>query len=145
MTFKKLMVMRTVFSKYSGIFLIIFCVMTGAVLQCAPGREPAKEMHQGQETDYVPGEVLVRFEEGITGEEIDKIAYLMNMKLIKTISTPDSPIYLFKLPDGLSVNWAINNLKKMPEVKHAQPNMIKRLYPVRNPPPAFLRKQEGGE
>ena len=125
--------LRTVFSKYSGIFLIILCVITVTVLQCAPGREPAKEMNQGQEGDYVPGEVLVRFEEGITGEEIDKIAYLMNMKLVKTISTPDSSIYLFKLPDGLSVNWAIDNLKKMPEVKHVQPNMIKRLYPVGDP------------
>ena len=118
---------RAVFD-YPIIFLIIFCGIIGATLQCTPSKELGKEVNQAQGGDYVPGEVLVRFGEDITKEEISKIADRLSMKFIKTISAPDYVIYRFKLPDGLKVIAAIKRLEKIPEIEHAQPNTIKKLY-----------------
>jgi hypothetical protein len=99
-------------------------LFSGGGLQCTSHKEFKNGVHQGQDKNYMPGEVLVRFKKGITEEEIHEIAYRLGMKLLKTISTPDYLTYRFKLNSGLEVTEAIKRLKKLPDVIHVQPNYI---------------------
>ncbi len=71
---------------------------------------------------YIPGEVLLRFREGVTLEEKTALINRGGFTLIERVVLTD--IYRLKIPTRMTVSRAIENLRGLREVKHVQPNYI---------------------
>ena len=72
--------------------------------------------------DYVPGEVLVEFKEGVSEESIMAISEKFSLVLIEKVK--GTSIYRFRLPGGKAVPEVVDILKQQNEVRTAQPNYI---------------------
>jgi hypothetical protein len=72
---------------------------------------------------FVEGEVIVRFSEQADKQTIENIISSINGKIIKTVSQKRKT-YLIKLPDELSVQGAMVELRNKQEVVSADPNLI---------------------
>lgn len=84
-----------------------------------------KEREPLEEVRYMPGEVLVVFKEELTNEEKTTIITNQGFEVIEKVILTD--IYRLKLPAGMTVSEAVEKLKVLEEVKHAQPNWIYRM------------------
>jgi hypothetical protein len=74
--------------------------------------------------DYIPGEVLVKFKEGVSEESIMAISKKFSLIFIEKVK--GTSIYRFGLPGDKAVPEAVDILKQQNEVKTAQPNYIYR-------------------
>jgi len=74
--------------------------------------------------DYVPGEVLVEFKEGVSEESIEAISKKFSLVFLEKVK--GTSIYRFRLPGDKAVPEAVDILKRQNEVKTAQPNYIYR-------------------
>ncbi len=72
------------------------------------------------EPEYVLGQVLVKFHENVSGEEITRILSEQEATILKTLGK--TGIYLVSLPDNVEVVEAADKLTSYPEVKYAEPN-----------------------
>ena len=75
---------------------------------------------------YVPGEVLVRFEDGTDSQVIEAIQKEMNLTTVQIVSKPY--LYLMKIPDSGSVEEIVEKLKDYQEVAYSEPNYLRRAY-----------------
>lgn len=78
-----------------------------------------------EELRYLPGEVLVRFQEELTPEEKTALLKKWGLEIKEKVLLTD--IYRLKLPAGMTVREAVEKLKQQEEVKQAQPNYIFRI------------------
>ena len=69
---------------------------------------------------YVPGQILVRFRNGIEAKEVERIQSEAGLQTLKVVSAPD--LYLMKITDGSAVEDMLVRLKKYPEIVYAEPN-----------------------
>ncbi len=74
--------------------------------------------------DYVKGEVIVKYKEGVTEERV--ISLHQRMNAIKKRDIPNLRIQSVKIPDDMSVEDAIAQYKNDPDVEYAEPNYILR-------------------
>ena len=74
---------------------------------------------------YVPGQILVRFRNGIEAKEVERIQSEAGLQTLKVVSAPD--LYLMKITDGSAVEDMLVRLKKYPEIVYAEPNYIRTL------------------
>jgi hypothetical protein len=76
------------------------------------------------EQDYIPGEVLVKFKEGVSEERITAFSKKFSLVLLEKVKK--TSIYRFRLTGDRTVPEAIDILKQQNEVKTAQPNYFYR-------------------
>lgn len=74
--------------------------------------------------NYVKGEVIVKYKEGVTEERVNGLHQRMNA--IKKRDIPDLRIQSVKISDNMSVEDAIAQYKNDPDVEYAEPNYILR-------------------
>lgn len=73
------------------------------------------------EVQYVEGEVLVRFKEGVSDEKAMEIIANEKAEILRVLG---DGIYHIKLSKNDDVRKAIERLSKLPEIKYAEPNYI---------------------
>ena len=84
------------------------------------------EKQRGQkQQQFIPGEVLVKFKAGLTGEEIEAIREGYGLSLMKRIGT--TGVYRFKIPPTWRVEDAVDALNEDPHVEYAEPNYLVRI------------------
>lgn len=66
------------------------------------------------------GEVLVRFKPYVTDVEIDRIAKISGMEVMRMLSPPN--LFLFKIIGNSSLRDVIRSLERFEEVEYSAPN-----------------------
>ena len=84
-------------------------------------RENAQmEASPRQRQNYVPGQVLVSFKDGVDEQAIQDIKKAMSLETIRIIRRPS--LFLMRIVDGSSVEAVIERLEDLPDVSYAEPN-----------------------
>ncbi|HDY75708.1 MAG TPA: hypothetical protein ENH49_04215 [Candidatus Marinimicrobia bacterium] len=78
---------------------------------------------QNKEEKFVKGELIIRFKDTATNQEIEKIIFSVGAKLLRTISK-ERKTFLILLPEELSEEDAIKELSKRTDILYAEPNRI---------------------
>jgi len=73
-----------------------------------------------QEPPYLEGQVVVRFQDGITGERIAEIVEMEQCSLKSVLKR--TRVHLVLLPDGMDVKEALARFESYPEVLSVEPN-----------------------
>ena len=73
-----------------------------------------------QGRDYVPGQVLVKFKDGIDKQAVETIQRALSLKTIRVLRRPN--LFLMRIMDESSVDAVIERLRGFPEVAYAEPN-----------------------
>jgi hypothetical protein len=74
---------------------------------------------------YVPGQILVRFRNGIEAKEVERIQSEAGLQTLNVASAPD--LYLMRITDGSAVEDMLVRLRKYPEIVYAEPNYVRAL------------------
>jgi thermitase len=102
---------------YKRDILIFFCVVAIFVAVAVPvsgmSRKPP-------EPAYVPGQVVVKFQEGVSRERIEQIVKAENGTIEKVLAR--SGLHLVYIERDRDVMGAVTNFGAYPEVQHAEPN-----------------------
>lgn len=77
----------------------------------------------GETKNYVPGEVLVKFQDGTTDQTKEAIQKEVHLETIRIVSKPN--LYLMKILDGSPVARVMERLRTFKEVQYAEPNYIR--------------------
>lgn len=132
-----------------ALFLLVMAALAlffSGMLLASPSAPTAKKLtskskrpigqNKFNNLDYVPGEVLVKYKEGISKQQINELTSTVgianNVQSIRPKKGDD--IQLVKLKPGVSVKKAIKALKSQNSVEYAEPNYIKKLLYVPNDP-----------
>jgi subtilisin family serine protease len=81
---------------------------------------------------YAPGEILVKFKEGLSKEYTERIHSALGFKAAGDLKRV--PIQRIKIPDGWSVEEAVSLYRADPDVEYAEPNYIRRAFLMPNDP-----------
>jgi subtilisin family serine protease len=81
---------------------------------------------------YAPGEILVKFKEGLSREYTGGIYRSLGFKALE--QARKLPIDRIKIPDGWSVQEAVSFYRADPDVEYAEPNYIRRALLTPNDP-----------
>ena len=76
-----------------------------------------------REEKIVKGELIVRFKDTVTKQEMEKIISSIGARTLETVSKERKTV-LILLPEELSEKDAINELSKLTDVLYAEPNRI---------------------
>ena len=76
-------------------------------------------------SSYVPGEVLVKFQENISRAEAQSFHEQVGSKVVKRLKRIN--VDLVKIPEGWTVEKAIEVYQADPGVEYAEPNYIRRI------------------
>jgi len=86
--------------------------------------------------DYKSGEVIIKFKPYVTEPEIDRIAKISGLEMMKAISPPN--LFLFKVIGNLSLKDVMKFLKRFDEIEYSEPNPMpkksKQISPFPLPP-----------
>ena len=77
---------------------------------------------QGQPRQYVPHEVLVKFNPETDSQTVARIQAELKLETIRRFRSPN--LFLMKITDGASVEAIIEELKTYQAVKYAEPNYV---------------------
>jgi len=72
--------------------------------------------------NYVRGQILVKFKDGMDEHAIENIQRELSLKTIRVVHAPN--LYLMKILNGSSVETIMERLKDFPEVAFSEPNYI---------------------
>jgi hypothetical protein len=79
-----------------------------------------EEISSAAGKNYKSGQVLVKFKPQVSKGEIDKIARIAGLEVMKVVYPPN--LILFKIMGSSSVGDVIRSLKGVEEVEYAEPN-----------------------
>ena len=82
---------------------------------------------QSQPQQYVPHEVLVKFNPDTDPQTIVRIQAELKLEKVREFRSPN--LFLMKITDGTSVAAIIEKLKTYEEVKYAEPNYVVKANP----------------
>jgi hypothetical protein len=77
---------------------------------------------QAQQHEYVPHEVLVKFNPDTNPETIARIQAELKLEKVREFRSPN--LFLMKITDGTGVEAIIEKLKTYQDVKYAEPNYV---------------------
>lgn len=80
-----------------------------------------------QKQAYIPGQVLVKFNEGVSEEQAQALHDRLGSAILKHFQKLH--IDLVKIKSGLTVEEAIRLYQGDPQVAYAEPNYIRRIKP----------------
>lgn len=89
-----------------------------------------------QGTDYIEGELLVKFRVGVSEERMAEIHRTLGNRLVE--SWPGIRWYRVLLKGGITVPEGIQQYRSLPEVEDAEPNFRRHLEPPPQGPPTRL-------
>ena len=75
---------------------------------------------EGQQFQYAPDEVLVKFKPETSAKTIARIQAELKLETIRQFSSPN--LFLLKITDGAPVEATINRLNNHEAVEYAEPN-----------------------
>lgn len=75
-----------------------------------------------KDQNYIPGEVLIKFKEGISEEGIKTIQNKLNLKIISVV--PKVNIYRMEIQNCSPVEEVIKSLQGFKEVEYSEPNYV---------------------
>jgi hypothetical protein len=78
-----------------------------------------------QNSEYVEGEIIVKFKEGVSLEKIGEINKAMGTEIIKVFSS--GRLFLLGLPKDANVLDMVEKYKRLPDVEYGEPNYIVRM------------------
>ncbi len=78
-----------------------------------------------QSSEYVEGEIIVKFKDGVSLQKIEEINKAMGTEIIKVFSS--GKLFLLRLPKGVNVLDMVEKYKRLPEVAYGEPNYIVRM------------------
>jgi Fervidolysin N-terminal prodomain len=81
--------------------------------------------------EYVPGEVIVKFQPGVPAARAQALLAGLALELRRELGMEGT--YLVAITDGTPVPEMIERLGALPEVQYAEPNRITRLSPIERP------------
>jgi len=81
--------------------------------------------NKSQSGEYVEGEIIVKFKDGVSLLKIEEINKAMGTVIIKVFSS--GKLFLLQLPADLSVPVMVERYKRLPEVEYGEPNYIVRM------------------
>jgi len=85
---------------------------------------PQKPIQSPEEEErFVKGELIVRFKNTVTNQEMEKIISSIYARILKPVSK-ERKTFLILLPEELSIEDAINELSKQADILYAEPNRI---------------------
>ena len=87
-------------------------------------------------TDYVEGELLVKFHSGVSEARMVEVHRSLGNRLVE--SWPGIRWYRVLLKEGVTVPEGIQQYRRLPEVENAEPNFQIRLQPPRQVQPKRL-------
>ena len=91
-----------------------------------PNRQGADRAENPQQQDrtpqYVPHEVLVKFNPDTDPQTIARIQAELKLEKVREFRSPN--LFLMKITDGTSVEAIIKKLQTYEEVKYAEPNYV---------------------
>ena len=93
--------------------LAVSLLMLGAGLASSMAQKPA-------EPQFVPGQVLVKFNEDVSPDRIHEIVQEEGGHVKNVIGR--TGVYLITLPDKVDVNEAVKRFSARPEVRYAELN-----------------------
>jgi len=76
-------------------------------------------------TRVAPRQIIVRFAEGVTQNQIETINARYRVRIIKSLR--GNGLYLLQIPEGMTVEQAVHAYGALPEVKYAEPNYVQRI------------------
>ncbi|MFQ5957240.1 MAG: hypothetical protein ACE5KK_05665 [Candidatus Brocadiales bacterium] len=86
-------------------------------------KEDKEKIKKGKERPvYKEGELLMKFKEGVTSEEIASVLSRLQLEIIREFDEID--VYHVKIKDGTSVQQKITELMELEAVKYAEPVYI---------------------
>jgi hypothetical protein len=68
----------------------------------------------------VPGQVLVKFKDGVDEQSIQTIKEALSLETIRVVRRPN--LFLMRIVSESSVEAVIERLRNFPEVSYAEPN-----------------------
>lgn len=80
-----------------------------------------------QEQLYAPGQILVKFRDGVSREEARTLHDRLGSTILKHLQKLNTD--LVKVKTGLTVEEAIRLYREDPQVAYAEPNYIRRIQP----------------
>ena len=89
-----------------------------------------------QESDYVEGELLLKFRAGVSEERMAEIHRTLENRLVE--SWPGIRWYRVLLKEGVTVTEGIQQYRSVPEVEDVEPNFRRHLGPPPQGPPTRL-------
>ncbi|MEE8424097.1 MAG: hypothetical protein V3S49_06105 [Thermodesulfobacteriota bacterium] len=78
-----------------------------------------------QSSEYVEGEIIVKFKGGVSLQKIEEINKAMGTEIVKVFSS--GKLFLLRLPKGVTVPIMLERYKRLPEVEYGEPNYIVRM------------------
>jgi len=84
----------------------------------------AQEGIPGARDNYKSGEVLVKFKPYVTDVEIDRIAKISGMEMMRILSPPN--LFLFKVIGNASLREVIKSLERFEEIEYSGPNYLRK-------------------
>ena len=89
--------------------------------------EQPKPYPVGEERkNYVPGEILLKFQDGTSEQTITAIQKKLHLETISIVSKPN--LYLMKILDGSAVESVMERLRHYKEVQYSEPNYIRTIH-----------------
>ena len=113
--------------------LLTICITIGLGSSCrsqsrlSPSEAP--NGFQSAPSPYRPGEVLVKFKEGVSQRRIEEINTILGTKTIQYFESLG--VYLVKITNENSVESTVRHYAQLPEVEYAEPNYIRKTLPNR--------------
>ena len=80
-----------------------------------------------QEQAYIPGQVLVKFNEGVSEEQAQALHDRLGSTILKRFEKLH--IDLVRIKSGLTVEEATELYQENPQVAYAEPNYLRRMQP----------------
>lgn len=78
-----------------------------------------------QSSEYVEGEIIVKFKAGVSLQKIEEINKAMGTDIMKVFSS--GKLFLLGLPNDVTVPAMLERYKRLPEVAYGEPNYIVRM------------------
>ena len=85
--------------------------------------QPRPSPAGGETKNYVPGEILVKFQDGTTDQTKEAIQREVHLETIRIVSKPN--LYLMKILDGSPVARVVERLRTFKGVQYAEPNYVR--------------------
>jgi subtilisin family serine protease len=111
---------------------LVLVLAAGVPASAGVAAESSSGLQRLNERDFVQGELLVRFEPGVTGGEQADLLAARGAHVKRALPLPR--LKLVRLPTGASVRAAAAALSRRPDVAYAEPNYLYRAAAMPNDP-----------
>lgn len=131
--------------KHLSFLLFLSILYSSFIFQNATAEEQSIKNDLSSAT-YMPGEVLIRFKSDIKGKQIIQFRSAMGLISIGKAHVREKGekiISRIRIPDGLSVQEAIEKYRRDPAVDHVQPNYLYHFRSISSANDPFFSNQWG--